>query len=455
MPLSCKRPSFLAGASDWCQPHTNSKRQQWPCFLAGASDWCQPHTNSKRQRDWARVIALLLLYAVFYAPVTAAEPESKKAAEKIKEVAGSAEFLRSVPKRFATLKAVAPAEHRVTLLIEGEDLPKVWPLVPDAELKIAGWWGRLEQFRTGDRVWAWFKTDRQQQPVALSMLADELSEQDVHGPGVAVEARAPESITLKPVVGKSRTLKTRKADVYRGQSRATGAAALDSLQVGDKVYVQSAGDDARVIMDRAAFETRRAEQMAALRQRWTEEGLPGTVTFLHIFSGEMDFMLDHEAMRWGRSLKLGDKVTLQATPPIPAVVKHVSPWRERTQLRLVVHSKDQADLTLGQRMVLRMEPLPAELDRAMLPPDLDRPRSTSERVDWFLASVYCTCGVKGDICTGDFYTLASCNPNGCGMPNAMRKAIAEKIDKGLTDKQIFEELLRERGPDLVRQHLRP
>jgi hypothetical protein len=179
------------------------------------------------------------------------------------------------------------------------------------------------------------------------------------------------------------------------------------------------------------------------------------VTFLHIFSGEMDFMLDHEAMRWGRSLKLGDKVTLQATPPIPAIVKQVSPWRERTQLRLVVHSKDQADLALGQRMMLRMEPLPAEADSAIWPPDLDRPRSKSERVEWFLASVYCPCGVKGDNCTGDFYTLASCNPNGCGMPNVMRKNVAEKIDKGLADQQIFEELLKEYGPDLVRQHLRP
>ena len=34
-------------------------------------------------------------------------------------------------------------------------------------------------------------------------------------------------------------------------------------------------------------------------------------------------MLDHEAMRWGRSLNVGDKASLAATPPIPAVVKEV------------------------------------------------------------------------------------------------------------------------------------
>jgi hypothetical protein len=385
----------------------------------------------------------------------AAEPESKKVAEKIKEVAGSAEFLRSVPKRFATLKAIAPSEHRVTLLIDGEDLAKIWPLVPDAELKIAGWWGRLDQFQIGDRVWVWFKTDRQQQPVALSMIADEPSEQDIHGSGVTLEARDTDRITLKPVVGKSRILKTQKAEVFCGQLKASGSAALADFQVGDRIYVQSSGGEARRIMDRSAFESRRAEQQAKLRQHWIDKGLPGTVTFLHIFSGEMDFMLDHEAMRWGRSLKLGDEVTLQATPPIAAVVKQVAPWRERTQLRLVVHSKDQADLRLGQRLMLRMQPPPAETESAVLPLDLDRPRSKAERIDWFLASIYCTCGVKGDNCTGDFYTLASCNPNGCGMPNIMRKQLAEKIDEGLTDKQILEELLKEKGPDLLHQHLRP
>jgi hypothetical protein len=49
-----------------------------------------------------------------------------------------------------------------------------------------------------------------------------------------------------------------------------------------------------------------------------------------------------------------------------------------------------------------------------------RPRAREERIEWFLASIYCTCPVAGDICTGDFYTLASCNGNGCLMPKTMR-----------------------------------
>jgi hypothetical protein len=37
----------------------------------------------------------------------------------------------------------------------------------------------------------------------------------------------------------------------------------------------------------------------------------------------------------------------------------------------------------------------------------------------------------------------------------MRQVVAEQIDKGMTDKQIFELLLKEHGPDLLRQHLEP
>ncbi len=103
----------------------------------------------------------------------------KKIADKIKEVAGSAEFLRSLPKYFARFGGADPVNHRVTLLIEGESLVKVWPVTPDAEIKCAGWWGRLEQLAVGDRVWVWFKNDRSKHAVAVAMLADELSEQDI------------------------------------------------------------------------------------------------------------------------------------------------------------------------------------------------------------------------------------------------------------------------------------
>jgi hypothetical protein len=379
---------------------------------------------------------------------TGKKPEPKSVKDKIKEIAGSAEFLRDVPKHFAILKSVDTRRGQVTLLIEGEVLPKVWSLVPDAEVKVMGWWGRLDQFTVGDRVWVWFKTDRKKQAVAISMIADEPSEQDIHGQGLTVERVVapskgdgpPGQIWVNVAKGKSRVI-----DIGRMQ-----------VQPGAQVYVQSTQKAARLVLTPEEFEKRRTEQRGKLRERWVKEGLPGTIGFVHVFSGEMDFLLDHETMRWARSLKLGDQVTLQADPPIKALVKHVQPWRERTQIRLVVKSFDLAELSPGQRLHL-LRPAPAsEIDTAKLPPDVDQPRANKqERIEWFLSSIYCTCGVAGDRCTGHFYTLSSCNPNGCGMPNHMRALLAEKIDQGKTDRQIFEELLEDQGPNLLKPHLLP
>jgi hypothetical protein len=325
----------------------------------------------------------------------AASADAKKV---MKEVAGMAEFLRLLPKPFATLKAVDAQNRSVTLLIDGEQTAKDWPLEPDAEIKVAGWWGRLEQFRPGDRVWAWLKLNRNKQPVSVVMLADALSEFDFHG-----------------------NLKAKAEPAFSPEQ----------------------------------IEAKRAEQKAWLRQRWMEEGLPGFVTFLHVFSGELELTLDHEVMRWGRSLKLGDVVHLAAEPPIKGVVKTVTPWRERTVVRLVVGELEASELKIGQRLALKMTPPPETLVGGSYPPDMDRPRAKTERVEWFLASVYCPCGISKDTCTGHFYTLASCNPNGCGMPNAMRGALTKMIDRGLSDRQIMDDLLKEHGPLLLRPHLAP
>jgi hypothetical protein len=330
--------------------------------------------------------------------------DDKKVEEKMREVAGTAEVLFAVPKKYAVLQAVDTAARKVTLLLDGEKEPKVWPLTDDAEIKVHGWWGRLDQLQPGARVWAWFKVDRRKNPTALLMLADEISSQDIHG-----------------------------------------------IQ---KSYTQSANGKVRLTLDPAGFEELRKKQKEVLAQRWEKDGLPGTLTFVHI-SGEADFQLDHEAIRWGRSLKPGDKVTLAADPIITAIVKTVRPWRERTQLRLVIKGLEIGDLKIGDRMMLKMPAPPKEVQESPLPPDLDRPRSREERLEWFLSSIYCTCKVKGDRCTGMFYTLAACNPNGCGMPNAMKKNIALKIDKGMTDRQIFEELIKTYGPELTRPHLLP
>src|SRR5919201_6633443 len=178
---------------------------------------------------------LLAAAGLLAAPLSADDKKAERRAnDKIKEVAGTAEFLRSGPKHFATFQAFDPARRAVTLLLEGERLAKVWAVAPDAEVKVLGWWGRLDQVTPGDRVWGWFQTDRKKQATAVAMLADEPSEEDIHGPGVAVVTADAQGLTVKTAKGEKRTLKT-----------GSGGAP----KPGQHVYVQSSGDRARLVLD--------------------------------------------------------------------------------------------------------------------------------------------------------------------------------------------------------------
>lgn len=386
--------------------------------------------------------------------------------DKPQMIGGKSEILRYFPKKFATLNQVDVTKRQVTLLVEGEKEPATWTVNPDAEVKVRGFWGRLDQFTPGSRVWVWFDLTRQQKPKSILMLSDELSQLDIHGTAWTLLTADADKLTveMKPPKGDIKTLKLaenlcvelEKTSAQGGTKNAgTEVLLATALKPGQKYFIQTGGDTLHAIVDQAGLGRLRDKQRMALRERWTSEGLPGTVTFLHPLSGEMELTLDHEAMRWARNLKTGDKVTIKVGDLIKADVKEVKPWRERTVLRLVVEGFDQADLTVGERVALLVHVPPLEIDTAELPPDIGRKRTKEERCEWFLCSIYCSCAVANEICTGQFYVLGSCNVNACGMPNYVREEVATMIDKGLTDQQIWAELKKNQGPLMLKQHLLP
>jgi hypothetical protein len=349
----------------------------------------------------------------------AAEPDFRPMATDASAVPGPFGNLDVDARRFAILENVDCLHGRVTLLLDGDAEPTVWPLRRDAEVRYAGWWGRPDQLTPGDRVWVWFDT------TLLTMRSG------------------------KPV---ERTVRLADAEMRR----ALAMAPLDSLKAGEEVHVQTTGDEARLILDPAAFEKRRADQIAVLRRRWINEGLPGSVVFAHPRNGEIEVMLDHEAMRWGRSLEVADIVTLDGTEPIQAEVRQLRPWRERTQVLLAVGRPNASLLSVGQRVHLRLAAMPSD-NEGPLPPGLGKSGNPAERLEWILSGIYCTCGMH-DGCAGHCYTLAACNHAGdppCGLAKRTRAEIALQIDEGRTDQQIFEALLQERGGRLVRPHLSP
>jgi hypothetical protein len=362
-------------------------------------------------------------------------------------------------RRFGILKATDPVHARITVVLEGETEPKEWPLRPGAEVWHLGWWGRLNQFTAGDRVWIWFDTDRAKQPVAVALLADELSEQDLYAPvmvkAVDLSSSGPRTLTLETVRGgkpTARVVKLTRTLFYRG----CDTAHYESLKAGETVHVQTTGDDARLILDPAAFKILRSGQKAALRQRWADAGLPGTVVFARPERREVELILDHEASSWGPSLHAGNRVSVNGPKPIEAVVQQVRPWRERIQVLLSVEGSDSSALRIGQRAALRLSSPPAADDETT-PPGLGKSQSKPERLEWLVSGIYCTCGMH-DGCAGHFYTLAACNPgpnDPCGTAKHTREEIANLIDNGRTDREIFEKLLKERGPKLLRPHMMP
>ena len=373
------------------------------------------------------------------------KPDPKKA---MKEVAGAAEFLRLLPKPYGTVKAVDAKHNTVTLLLDGDKTPKVWPVEPDAEVKVNGWWGRLEQFKPGDRAWVWLKLDRNKNPKSVAMIADELSEQDIHGTTWKVMMMG--SFTSGPpgdVTRGNDEIWFRRGKEWKIVNVLPGA-----FPGGDDALIASINENS-VIFTEKEFEAKRTLQRTWLRKRWQLEGLPGILSVNQVFGGELDVLLDHEGMRWGRALSTGDKVELVADEPIKAVVKHVTTWRERTVVRLVVGELAASDLAVGRRVALKVPSLSKEAEESPYPPDLGLPRTSAERAEWFLASIYCTCAIDKEICTGQFYTLSSCNPNGCGSPQATRKEVLKLIEQGKNDKEIWDELLSSRGPLMTKPHL--
>jgi hypothetical protein len=112
------------------------------------------------------------------------------------------------------------------------------------------------------------------------------------------------------------------------------------------------------------------------------------------------------------------------------------------------------DLQSGTQIFLNVPEPPLEIQTSPYPTDISRLTDIDDRVEWFIQSVYCPCGIAKDRCTGMFYTLASCNENTCGGPNEIRAILRSWLDEGMTDdKAIYDRLKKERSIDMARPHL--
>jgi len=336
-------------------------------------------------------------------------------------------------------------EGRVRLRVEGDPQEKEWVLDPEAEIRIYGTWGAAADLALGERIWAWVRVDRKDQPRAVFMIADEISEQDIH--------QVPYAVASADAANRTVVVK-RNLDGKTEQSRTLKvAASLSMPKEGEEIYIQTAGEELVRVATATTLPVLKKDQMAKLEKRWRSTGLPGTVTGLHLLTGEIEVTLDHEALRWGRSLKSGDKVELNLGKDVEASVIEVRPWYERTRVTMAAIGRDLSDVTVGRRLHLSIDAPSAELLRSPIPLDAGRPREPAARAEWILASTYCGCSIHGDVCTGMFYTLAACNTMTCNMPNQVRKFVRPLMEKGMSDAEIFERMEKEFGASIWKPHL--
>jgi hypothetical protein len=393
-----------------------------------------------------KTLALLVVFAA---------PQDPKGAEKI--LKERATLLRSTKKLYALFLEADPRKNEIRLRSEESGQEMIWTVDVDAEIRVHGWWGALEDLKRGDRLWFWVRPEREGRPPAVLMVADEISEQDIHQIPYALgsidAARRRVELRRKPD-GKKEEVRSLEMSAALTLSD-EGELLLGTARAKprDTVFVQTSGRELLRWVSPEGLADLKRLQKERLEARWRKNGLPGSVTGLHAVTGEIEILLDHEGMRWGRFLKGGDPVKIHLEKDLDAVALEVRPWNERTRVLLATSGKEIADVPLGGRLRIGIPEPPSEILASRLPSDAGRVREGSARAEWVLASTYCACSIAGDGCTGMYYTLASCNGMTCGMPNRVRKFLAPLIEKRMPDKELFEAMEKEFGPAIWKPHL--
>jgi len=371
------------------------------------------------------------------------------------------EYLGYLPKMMARIESIDEKNRTVKLLLEGDKYVKTWPIAAEAEIWRHGYWGRLSQFHPKDRVWVWLNIDAEETPTSVAFLGDSLSQQYLNDVRWRVKKISESSGMGFESGSKIYDIKVKRGGIAHRIRRGGVQAMFDTPgpPTGKEVYLDvdnENSDFGSKIYEIKEFDALRADQMHWLRKHWRDDGLPGTVMANDVIGGELEVRLDHEAMRWGRSLKPDDKVTVVGKVQLELKVASVAVDRQCTRLKLsTVREPDAGEFSRGQRVGVKMKWPAKEIDESPYPTDIDRKRTDDERIEWFLASIYCTCPVNENTCTGQFFTLASCNPGGCGAPKTTRAELRELIAKKFTDKQIWDSLLKDRSPLMARPHLLP
>jgi hypothetical protein len=359
-------------------------------------------------------------------------------------------YFVTTPRLYARLIRADPVKRELEFADETDGKAVVLPFKDDVEFLRHWAPASAEDFVKDMRCWVWLTADEKGKRLNVRVVADEITAMAMHrrryrNDGVDSGGRHKLSGEVK---GSGKTLEL--AADFRLQPKAAA---------GKDVVVQTTlvGAERALLemYDADGLEEARRAQLRRVEQRLAESGIPAVVNLLFDVGGEVQLTVGRFGQRWARALRRGDKVELvpESGAPAPARVAEVVVRGVQTRMTLVAEGRYLTRFRVGgQASIKTARPsLPAGED----PPDVDRVRSTEDRVIWLMSQVYCACPIAGDRCAGDFLTLWSCNHHNCGRPRKVRTMIEAWIRQDKSDGEMLKLLRQSEGPDSERFHLRP
>lgn len=365
-------------------------------------------------------------------------------------------FFTGLPKLFGRLEKVDAQKGEIHFVLERDGQSLGRPLRADVDVFVVGGLGSPGDLQSDERIWIVFDTGPDRKELkAARFITDEIGLQTIHGDWFTVESvdGGCKSMVVSLPGKNGPALQTlsfaENLQTHRGARR--GGAEL--LHVGDRVRYQTRLEQGQYrairTYDAAALDRHSALQRLRTEQRLRREGVPGEIATAGP-EGDITLLLYRPGGDEARNLKPGDEVrTKIGTTSNLATVIRVQPWGEKTRLQVRAPSVGTPAI-VGQAIHAFV---PRTVRIGSLPPGVGRATDRTERIEWLLSSVYCTCPNRPDTCTGHLYTLSMCDTKGCGMPDAVRAKLGAWIDAGKTDAELLDLLEKEQGELLRRIHL--
>jgi hypothetical protein len=366
-------------------------------------------------------------------------------------------FFSRLVRVFARLERVHPARRTITFVTDADGATWTQPLKVDSDVFLNELPAEANALKPRERVWVAMEGNAAKKEFGVvHFICDEPTYQALHGTWYTVQSV--DAGSRKVVLAHGEGAKAERVELtaapdfelLAGSRKQDFAGLKAEMVVRFQSRYATGGYELTQAVSQLAWAFNKARQNEALEQSRVSTGLPGHV--VAVDDNAWTVLIYRTGSEWARRLRRGDRVLLRLDNPsgsadFPAEVREIGPWGEKTRVLLQVNGGTQPAAETPVR--LRM----SRPEKSPLPAGLGIATDSAARIEWFLSTVYCTCGIAGDRCTGHLYTLSMCHPTGCGKPMAMRNVLADLIKQGLSDAQILKRLEADEGPELLVPHL--